>query len=812
MQVQKGNGEAMPFSEPADLAGSAVQHAGDPPRRSSALPIGLGMFGLGPRGGKGPPRPATPAPVPPGDSGTTQIDALRKGNLKIISQAWIDDQGHTVSVMEGVGIYADTFMPCWRSPDGLLQPVSGLPPRHGFAIAQADLDRHAQLKGWKPVTPIPEDDIDPKPTRRRAGAKGGRRKAEVGNGHSALPIGPKISGIEVYGGKNAPPPADPPRSNSAPPTPKKSKKARLLALAEEFQAAHGGRQFTVKEVAEWAIATGRWPADEQGDSPSAPPSAVPLPPSRPPSADPESLPDDDRTTVAIDFIRPNPWQARRDFGAEEIAALAESIRLHGLLQPPLVRIRPKGEGYELVAGERRLRACRQLGWKTIGVSVRRGVTDAQMRRWAYEENTRRADLNPLERAREMQGMLDAGDAAGPSELARLLGLSQGHVSNTLALLKLGQVWQERIISGEITAAHARHLVPYAARPGLLKAITGKIFRYRPKDYKGSVENFGGAVRDAVREVSEPMDGERWSEKLGRRVPAYKPSAEELAKLDVIEVQRYDGRIERRAINVQLWKTLQGRHAAQLAAREETKKGRGKKGGSPQASQSSSSKKPTPAQVKAAAEEERRRKEEQARLTAKKVWRWRINRLREASSRALAGAPAEKRMRVVLYFLVAAEAWHLQGADIWRHNHDREEALGFVMRCDQGFRSGKPWPSIAAIADGYVAKRLASVVENILYDARHGPRVPIPDETVTAIAEHLGVDLRELWKKDQKEAWGKSYYELHTREQLVPIGGELGIFLKAEQKKDVMIRMLMGRDAVLAMPRELRRAKRPAGKP
>ena len=122
--------------------------------------------------------------------------------------------------------------------------------------------------------------------------------------------------------------------------------------------------------------------------------------------------------------------------------------------------RPPGDGqgaalrYELVDGERRLRAVKLLGWKTIRAEIG-DYTDAQVRAIVLATALQRKDLNAIEEARAMKAALDAGDAAGPTELAQQLGLSQGQVSNRLRLLELPADVQVKIISREIPPSHAR---------------------------------------------------------------------------------------------------------------------------------------------------------------------------------------------------------------------------------------------------------------------------------------------------------------------------------------------------------------------
>lgn len=159
--------------------------------------------------------------------------------------------------------------------------------------------------------------------------------------------------------------------------------------------------------------------------------------------------------LAIDHVDPNPRQPRSVFDEESLAELVFSIREIGLLQPIVVR-RAGPERYELVAGERRLRASREAGLVVIPAIIRETDDDAMLRD-ALLENLHRADLNPLEEAAAYQQLLsDFG--CTQDELARRIGRSRPQVSNTLRLLRLPPDVQRRVAAGVLSAGHARALL------------------------------------------------------------------------------------------------------------------------------------------------------------------------------------------------------------------------------------------------------------------------------------------------------------------------------------------------------------------
>ena len=156
----------------------------------------------------------------------------------------------------------------------------------------------------------------------------------------------------------------------------------------------------------------------------------------------------------LDQITPNPQQPRTVFEADAFAELVHSIREFGVLQPIVVR--PLGAGYELIMGERRLRASKEAGLLSIPAVVRE-TADENMLRDALLENIHRANLNPLEEASAYKQMLeDFGTTQ--DQLADKLGRSRPQITNTLRLLKLPMDVQDKVAAGVLSAGHARALL------------------------------------------------------------------------------------------------------------------------------------------------------------------------------------------------------------------------------------------------------------------------------------------------------------------------------------------------------------------
>ena len=160
------------------------------------------------------------------------------------------------------------------------------------------------------------------------------------------------------------------------------------------------------------------------------------------------------THLPVDLIATNPFQPRRDFDAAELEALKHSITTHGLLQPIVVR--PTETGYQLVAGERRLRAAKDAGWKEIPVRIV-DLNDQQTFEAALVENLQRTDLNPIEKAQGFRDYLNQYHLTH-EELARRVGLDRATVTNFLRLLELPPEVQEAVRLGQISNGHARALL------------------------------------------------------------------------------------------------------------------------------------------------------------------------------------------------------------------------------------------------------------------------------------------------------------------------------------------------------------------
>ena len=161
--------------------------------------------------------------------------------------------------------------------------------------------------------------------------------------------------------------------------------------------------------------------------------------------------------IPPDQIRSNPFQPRQDFNPDELKELQESIKTSGLLQPVTVRRRPgAASGYELVAGERRLRAAVNLGWTTI-TAVVKDLDDHQLLGLALVENLQRSNLNPIEEA-EGYNRLITEFGHSQQTVAAMVGRDRSTVANALRVLQLPEAVRQMVRDGLLAAGHARPLL------------------------------------------------------------------------------------------------------------------------------------------------------------------------------------------------------------------------------------------------------------------------------------------------------------------------------------------------------------------
>lgn len=194
--------------------------------------------------------------------------------------------------------------------------------------------------------------------------------------------------------------------------------------------------------------------------------------------------DDSVFWIEIDKIDPNPYQPRREFEPIALQGLADSIREHGILQPILVTKReietPTGLAvrYQLIAGERRLRAARMAGLSQIPAMIRRGVPDDRIRlELALIENVQREDLNPIEKAKAFKQLIDEFHLV-QREISVRVGKSREAITNTLRLLTLPQDIQDGLSRGKINEGQARAILMAGDDPAPQRRLYDEMNEHR----------------------------------------------------------------------------------------------------------------------------------------------------------------------------------------------------------------------------------------------------------------------------------------------------------------------------------------------
>jgi len=231
--------------------------------------------------------------------------------------------------------------------------------------------------------------------------------------------------------------------------------------------------------------------------------------------------------VGVDKIEPNPYQPRKEFDEEKLKSLAESIRQYGLLQPLTVTRKDveKPDGgiesrYELIAGERRLRASKLLGLREVPVVIRVGEeTDSMKLQLAIIENLQREDLNAIDRAKALS-QLSSEFGLSHAEIGAKMGRSREFVSNSIRLLALPEEIQQAVLNRDLSEGHARALLMLSDRPEEQKTLFKEIVL--KKTSVRITEQLARSIAvDRVRKLdktTEMMDLEKsLTETLGTRV-------------------------------------------------------------------------------------------------------------------------------------------------------------------------------------------------------------------------------------------------------------------------------------------------------
>jgi ParB family chromosome partitioning protein len=235
--------------------------------------------------------------------------------------------------------------------------------------------------------------------------------------------------------------------------------------------------------------------------------------------------------IPLDLIIPNRHQPRQNFDEESIKELAQSIKENGLINPITVT-QIEGNKYEIIAGERRYRACKYLGWKEIDAIIKNNVDDNKKMITALIENIQREDLNPYEKAMAYKKMIEMG--LTQQEISEHCGKSKASISNTLRLLELDEEIIEGLKNGLITEGHARALlqIPDIEERKKIynKIISEKLNVREVEEYSKTYYQTKTIERKKINKTSEIIEMEKLFESsLGTKVEI-KPLTETSGKI------------------------------------------------------------------------------------------------------------------------------------------------------------------------------------------------------------------------------------------------------------------------------------------
>jgi len=492
--------------------------------------------------------------------------------------------------------------------------------------------------------------------------------------------------------------------------------------------------------------------------------------------------------VPLAAVVASPYQTRHEFPEEQLRALGESLRARQLVP---IRVRtvdaPKpavGFVYELIAGERRVRAARLVGLETLRAEVVE-LTDDEARWEVGADNEERASFNPIERALWFQSLLAAGITQ--EDLAKRLGWAgQASVSNAVGLLRLpAEPWHGWISAEMLPAGHARAVLPYAEHPELLAAIAERFLKQRTRRSDkiefGSYDEFMHDVAAEVRTNTRPLDGTDWDSAAVQQIPIFTPTPEQRERLGIIEVPRHTGlkgaAKEERAVHVDLWKSWQGAFLVEWRKTAAAKAGKAKARAADHKPE-----KLTRRQAEARATEAAEKYEKRLEAVRADWLRWLL------SERLRDGRDVDVGMVLGLALYFAASRRPLPP---WTSGKEREiarrgEELRAVIPGETGNRMLQDDAAAAAICmfselpdcAAHVAVWLAAMfwAKDREQEAGHpGQPVPhVPAEDLNAFAVRLGIDVEEAWHKAHCGPLTRRYWELHSKEQLVGmIEGVLG---------------------------------------
>ncbi len=461
---------------------------------------------------------------------------------------------------------------------------------------------------------------------------------------------------------------------------------------------------------------------------------------------------------------PKSANPRKTFDKTALEQLAASIKTDGVIQP--LTVRPIGcDRFELLAGERRLRAAKIAKLATVPVLVKH-CDDKTAARIRLVENFVREDLNAVEEAAAFAELLDQHGFT-QRELAENFGLSQAKIANAVRILKLPKVWRDRVISQEISATNARQLAAWADVPAVLDEVAEELAeRDGGPPSTGELSHW---IDVAVWHGSRPITGNVHCRIDGRFFHGKVALTKKDKSRDDLQIREVNG--QPRAFNVPLWEEL---HQAGLARRAKMQQAK------------SDNTAATNGKPQLSTEEKRQRAKQKREQWQKKLYRWKIAWLQTRVIKSLQQIPDGRLlMKVVLYFACRGDS-RLRARELGQ----AIKAAGGRVK-SAGYEGIDAWASLSSVKPAAIPDIVRAAAIAWMSHPFEGFRSDLQPEAIAELAADLDIDFAAEWKLTA------DYLALHTKDQLAGLAREWQIPLRGVKVKDIAAHLLV--DAVDATP-------------
>ncbi len=489
--------------------------------------------------------------------------------------------------------------------------------------------------------------------------------------------------------------------------------------------------------------------------------------------------------VGLDLIHPHPKNRRPDKAA--VAELAESLKDKGLQQPILVRVTPKHwglpEGHvQIVFGERRYQAAKLAGWESIEARIRTDLTDEQALELMAEENAKRQDLNPIERAHLIAVLCTApGGKQGGAGLtreaaAKRVGLESGSAaSNLVRLLELPIQWQDRVAAGELPESWARLLLPYTGVRAVLEQCERDWGEREEADSYGenlflSRKHLEEGLPNLLEHVCRRLDQKRWSgsKQIVPKIDAANPAIRK--ELGIVELQLPGGK-KGASETVLVATNAKAFDEVWQKQRERADKAKAEKSGRDD--------KPEPLSPA----EAKQRAADRTRQLGERIAGWRHRLLRRLCIRQIE-ARGDTGFRLVMAY--AAGGGTLRISDLLcRATKAREQHEGYRHHF---------WNAVAGLGEPgpqNEATRLMAIAL-LAHDDRDPKSPMLPKALIDGYAAAIRCDLAAGWNELQqrRDPLLEEFFLLHQSDQLRDLAKELGVHVADSANRQATVKLLL----------------------